>query len=126
MKATSGAVALETVQRLKQRNDQMALFLVDQRMPGMEGVAFLAEAMKFYPNARKVLLTAYADTQAAIAAAPGCASRLRAPGLLMNSKRLTGVPESFAMIAFSMSRSYSLAGLRNPSATSTIVCSSGK
>ncbi len=64
MKATSGAVALETVQRLKQRNDQMALFLVDQRMPGMEGVAFLAEAMKFYPNARKVLLTAYADTQA--------------------------------------------------------------
>ena len=68
MKATSGAVALETVQRLKQRNDQMALFLVDQRMPGMEGVTFLAEAMKFYPNARKVLLTAYADTQAAIAA----------------------------------------------------------
>ena len=68
MKATSGAVALETVQRLKQRNDQMALFLVDQRMPGMSGIAFLAEAMKFYPNARKVLLTAYADTQAAIAA----------------------------------------------------------
>ena len=68
MKATSGAVALESVQRLKQRNDQMALFLVDQRMPGMSGVEFLAEAMKFYPNARKVLLTAYADTQAAIAA----------------------------------------------------------
>jgi thioredoxin reductase (NADPH) len=68
MKATSGAVALETVQRLKQRNDQMALFLVDQRMPGMEGVEFLAEAMKFYPDARKVLLTAYADTQAAITA----------------------------------------------------------
>ncbi len=68
MKATSGAVALETVQRLKKRNDQMALFLVDQRMPGMSGVEFLAEAMKFYPKARKVLLTAYADTQAAIAA----------------------------------------------------------
>lgn len=68
MKATSGAVALETVQRLKQRNDQIALFLVDQRMPGMEGVAFLAEAMKLYPDARKVLLTAYADTQAAITA----------------------------------------------------------
>ena len=68
MKATSGAEALETVQRLKQRNDQMALFLVDQRMPGMSGVEFLAEAMKFYPKARKVLLTAYADTQAAIAA----------------------------------------------------------
>lgn len=68
MKATSGAVALETVQRLKQRNDQLALFLVDQRMPGMEGVEFLAQAMKFYPDARKVLLTAYADTQAAITA----------------------------------------------------------
>lgn len=66
LKATEPAMALETVQRLKQRNDQIALFLVDQRMPGMEGVAFLAEAMKFYPNARKVLLTAYADTQAAI------------------------------------------------------------
>jgi thioredoxin reductase (NADPH) len=68
MKVTAPAVALETVQQLKQRNDQIALFLVDQRMPDMEGVAFLAEARKFYPNARKVLLTAYADTQAAIAA----------------------------------------------------------
>jgi thioredoxin reductase (NADPH) len=61
-------VALETVQRLKQRNDRIALFLVDQRMPGMAGVEFLAEAIKLYPTARKVLLTAYADTQAAIAA----------------------------------------------------------
>jgi thioredoxin reductase (NADPH) len=68
MKATSAAVALETVQRLKQRNEQIALFLADQRMPEMEGIDFLAEAMKFYPEARKVLLTAYADTQAAIAA----------------------------------------------------------
>jgi thioredoxin reductase (NADPH) len=68
MKATSGAVALETVQKLKQRNAQIALFLVDQRMPGMEGTEFLTEAMKFYPDARKVLLTAYADTQAAISA----------------------------------------------------------
>jgi thioredoxin reductase (NADPH) len=68
LKATEPFVALETVHRLKQRNDQIALFLVDQRMPGMEGVAFLAEAMKFYPTARKVLLTAYADTQAAITA----------------------------------------------------------
>src|SRR5205085_10132376 len=61
-------VALETVHRLKQRNDHVALFLVDQRMPGMAGVEFLAEAIKLYPAARKVLLTAYADTQAAIAA----------------------------------------------------------
>ncbi len=68
VKATSAASALTTVQRLKQRNDQIALFLIDQRMPGMEGTEFLAEAMKIYPDARKVLLTAYADTQAAISA----------------------------------------------------------
>jgi len=68
MKASSGTAALETVHKLKQRNDQIALFLVDQRMPGMEGTEFLAEAMKIYPEARKVLLTAYADTQAAISA----------------------------------------------------------
>lgn len=68
IKATSPIEALETVQQLKQRNDQIALFLVDQRMPDMEGTDFLAEAMKLYPDARKVLLTAYADTQAAISA----------------------------------------------------------
>ncbi|TFB10168.1 response regulator [Candidatus Marinimicrobia bacterium MT.SAG.3] len=66
--ANSGSQAVEVVQQLKQRNDQIALFLVDQRMPGMEGTEFLAEAMKLYPDARKVLLTAYADTQAAITA----------------------------------------------------------
>lgn len=66
VKATSSAAALTTVQQLKQRNDQIALFLVDQRMPGMEGTEFLAEVMKIYPDSRKVLLTAYADTQAAI------------------------------------------------------------
>ena len=68
MKASSGAVALETVQQLKKRNNLVALFLVDQRMPGMEGTEFLAEAMKYYPETCKVLLTAYADTQAAISA----------------------------------------------------------
>lgn len=68
IKATSGAIALDTVQKLKQRNAQIALFLVDQRMPRMEGTEFLAEAMKFYPEACKVLLTAYADTKAAIVA----------------------------------------------------------
>lgn len=66
IKTTDAYVALETVQQIKQRNSQIALFLVDQRMPGMEGTEFLAEAMKFYPDARKVLLTAYADTKAAI------------------------------------------------------------
>lgn len=66
LKAGSGREALETVRRLKARNDPVALFLVDQRMPQMEGTDFLEEAVKFYPQARKVLLTAYADTQAAI------------------------------------------------------------
>jgi thioredoxin reductase (NADPH) len=66
VKVGSGAEALETVQKLKQRNDPLALFLVDQRMPSMSGTEFLTEAMKVYPKARKVLLTAYADTEAAI------------------------------------------------------------
>jgi thioredoxin reductase (NADPH) len=66
LKAASGAEALETVQQLKQRNEAIALFLVDQRMPHMEGTDFLAAALSHYPQARKVLLTAYADTQAAI------------------------------------------------------------
>jgi thioredoxin reductase (NADPH) len=67
IKANSGNEALDAVQQLKQRNASLALILADQRMPHMEGIEFLAEARKFYPEARKVLLTAYADTQAAIA-----------------------------------------------------------
>ena len=67
MKAGSGAEALDVVQQLKQRNAPLALFLVDQRMPNMDGTEFLTEAMKLYPQAKKVLLTAYADTEAAIA-----------------------------------------------------------
>ena len=66
IKTASGAEALETTKQLKQRNDQVALFLADQRMPGMDGTEFLLEAMKIYPNAVKVLLTAYTDTKAAI------------------------------------------------------------
>ena len=68
IKASSGAEGLETVRRLKQRNDAVALFLVDQRMPEMSGTEFLAEALTTYPEARKVLLTGYADTDAAISA----------------------------------------------------------
>jgi len=68
IKTRSGPEALETVKALKQRNDPVALFLVDQRMPEMGGTDFLAQAMTFYPDARKALLTAYADTEAAIAA----------------------------------------------------------
>jgi thioredoxin reductase (NADPH) len=66
VKASSGAEALETVSQLHRRQDPLALFLVDQRMPSMTGTEFLSEAKKIYPEARKVLLTAYADTQAAI------------------------------------------------------------
>ena len=68
IKTTSGKEALETIRQLKKRNDQIALFLTDQRMPEMDGTEFLEEAMKLYPDTRKVLLTAYADTDAAIAA----------------------------------------------------------
>ncbi len=67
IKAGSGAEALKAVQQLKQRNTPVALFLADQRMPEMSGTEFLDEARKLYPEARKVLLTAYADTEAAIA-----------------------------------------------------------
>jgi thioredoxin reductase (NADPH) len=68
VKASSGAQALETVQQLKQRGVPIALFLVDERMPQMTGTQFLLEALKIYPDARRVLLTAYADTDTAIAA----------------------------------------------------------
>ncbi|MDQ4078626.1 MAG: FAD-dependent oxidoreductase [Chloroflexota bacterium] len=67
VKAGSGEEALSAVRQFKQRNDPLALFLVDQRMPHMTGTEFLVEARKLYPDARKVLLTAYADTDAAIA-----------------------------------------------------------
>ncbi len=67
VKAGSGAEALEAVRQLKRRNQPLALFLVDQRMPEMSGTEFLEEGRKLYPDARKVLLTAYADTEAAIA-----------------------------------------------------------
>ncbi len=66
IKVGSGSEALDVVRQLKQRNDPVALFLVDQRMPHVSGTEFLAQAMKLYPDARKVLLTAYADTEAAI------------------------------------------------------------
>ncbi len=66
IKADSGTSALEVVRQLKQRGTPLALFLVDHRMPEMSGTEFLTEAVKFYPDAKKVLLTAYADTDAAI------------------------------------------------------------
>ena len=68
LRAGSGSAALELLKKIKERNDTVALFLVDQRMPQMDGVSFLAEAVKIFPDARRALLTAYADTDAAIAA----------------------------------------------------------
>src|SRR5580692_2635398 len=60
--------ALEVLKQLKVRSDSVALLLADQRMPRMDGVAFLQEAMHIYPDAKRALLTAYADTSAAISA----------------------------------------------------------
>jgi len=68
VRADSGITALQSVQTLKRRNEAVALLLADQRMPEMSGVEFLNKALKVYPEARRVLLTAYADTDAAIQA----------------------------------------------------------
>ena len=56
--------ALDLLKQLKVRNDSVALLLADQRMPHMDGVEFLQEAMQIFPEAKRALLTAYADTNA--------------------------------------------------------------
>lgn len=66
VRAESGPDALETINELKLRGDAVAVFVADYRMPGMSGIEFLEDAMDIYPLARRVLLTAYADTHAAI------------------------------------------------------------
>ena len=66
VRAESGPDALETLNQLKLRGDTVAVFVADYRMPQMSGIDFLEEAMDLYPLARRVLLTAYADTHAAI------------------------------------------------------------
>lgn len=66
IKAASGGEALEVLPQLKGRGETVALFVVDQRMPQISGVEFLEQAASIFPDARKVLLTAYADTEAAI------------------------------------------------------------
>jgi thioredoxin reductase (NADPH) len=68
MRANSGASALDALRQLKLRNDPVALMLVDQRMPRMSGVEFIEQANAIYPEAKRALLTAYADTDAAIGA----------------------------------------------------------
>jgi thioredoxin reductase (NADPH) len=68
LRADSGQSALDALKQLQQRNETVALFLVDQRMPQMSGVEFLQQARPLFPEARRVLLTAYADTDAAIQA----------------------------------------------------------
>src|ERR1700690_230494 len=60
--------ALDLLKQLKVRNDSVALLLADQRMPRMDGVVFLQEAMQMFPEAKRALLTAYADTSASISA----------------------------------------------------------
>jgi thioredoxin reductase (NADPH) len=68
LRAESGAAALELLERLRLRGDPIALLLSDQRMPEMTGVEFLDKARTLVPDARRALLTAYADTDAAIRA----------------------------------------------------------
>ncbi|MPY59767.1 FAD-dependent oxidoreductase [Streptomyces spongiae] len=66
VRAESGESALEALRELKLRGDQVAVLLADYRMPQMNGIEFLEQALDVYPRARRVLLTAYADTNAAI------------------------------------------------------------
>ena len=68
LKAASGDEALVLIKELKTKEEPLALILADQRMPGLEGVELLAQARDLFPQAKRVLLTAYADTEAAIRA----------------------------------------------------------
>lgn len=68
LRAESSAKGLDLLRRVKANNDAVALLVVDQRMPQMDGVRFLSEAIQLFPETKRILLTAYADTDAAIAA----------------------------------------------------------
>jgi thioredoxin reductase (NADPH) len=68
LRADSGSAGLELLRELRQRDEPVALVLSDQRMPGMDGVTLLAETLKLHPKCKRALLTAYADTKAAIGA----------------------------------------------------------
>ena len=66
VRAESSAAALDALREMKLRGDQVAVILADYRMPELNGIEFLEQAMDIYPGARRALLTAYADTSAAI------------------------------------------------------------
>lgn len=68
LRAGSGAEALELLSEMRTRGDGVAMLIADQRMPGMDGTGYLLKAREIYPEAKRLLLTAYADTEAAIAA----------------------------------------------------------
>jgi thioredoxin reductase (NADPH) len=68
LRANSGPEALDLLNEMRRRGENLALIIADQRMPGMEGTDLLVKARQIYPEAKRVLLTAYADTTAAIAA----------------------------------------------------------
>jgi thioredoxin reductase (NADPH) len=68
LRAASGAEALDALREIKLRGGRVAVMLADYRMPEMSGIEFLEAAMDLFPRARRALLTAYADTDAAIAA----------------------------------------------------------
>jgi thioredoxin reductase (NADPH) len=68
LRASSGQAALELAKQLKQRSETVALFLSDQRMPGMNGTELLERSIEIFPDSKRALLTAYSDTEAAIRA----------------------------------------------------------
>jgi thioredoxin reductase (NADPH) len=68
MRAGGGQEALDLLQQMRTRGDNVALLVADQKMPGLSGTEYLVEARKIVPEAKRVLLTAYADTEAAISA----------------------------------------------------------
>src|SRR5215216_4009582 len=68
LRATSGAEALDLLKQIRARGEQVALLVADQRMPGLAGTDYLVQARAIVPEAKRVLLTAYADTEAAISA----------------------------------------------------------
>src|SRR5919198_2275012 len=68
LRAASGAEALDILSEVRRRGDQVAMLIADQRMPAMPGTEYLVQARMIVPDAKRLLLTAYADTEAAIAA----------------------------------------------------------